>query len=132
MSVAAQDPGEETTRTGVHHRRDASGWHLLAMSCLELKSPEARISSRLAKVYAAFLDLVMTATVGEEPDGSRGRLSTHGSIAFGFAGEEIEIDYAVFEQPFDVRQLQAEVVFTNQCYVVLKLGATSEDSARQE
>ena len=40
-----------------------SGWHLLAMSCLDLKSSEARISSRLAKVYAVFLGLVMTATV---------------------------------------------------------------------
>jgi hypothetical protein len=40
-----------------------AGWQLLAMSCLDLKSSEARISSRLAKVYAVFLVLVMTATV---------------------------------------------------------------------
>ncbi|MGH8536586.1 MAG: DUF6798 domain-containing protein [Gammaproteobacteria bacterium] len=45
---------------------------------------------------------------------------------------EFEIDYAVFEQPFDARQLQAEVAFTNKRYLVLKPGATSEDSARQE
>jgi len=44
---------------------------------------------------------------------------------------EFEIDYAVFEQPFDARQLQGEVVFTNKRYLVLKLGATSEDSAGQ-
>ena len=46
--------------------------------------------------------------------------------------KEFEIDYAVFEQPFDARQLQAEVVFANKRYLVLKPGATSEDSARQE
>ncbi len=45
---------------------------------------------------------------------------------------EFEIDYAVFEQPFDGRHLQGEVVFTNKRYLVLKLGAMSEDSARQE
>lgn len=49
------------------------------------------------------------------------------SLARGF-----EIDYAVFEQPFDARHLQGQVVFTNKRYLVLKLGATSEDSARQE
>ncbi|MGH8520389.1 MAG: hypothetical protein ACREVK_03200 [Gammaproteobacteria bacterium] len=43
---------------------------------------------------------------------------------------EFEIDYAVFEQPFDARQLQAEVVLTNKRHVVL--GATSEHSVRQE
>ena len=45
---------------------------------------------------------------------------------------EFEIDYAVFEQPFDARQLQAEIVFTNKRYLVLKPGATSEDSAGQQ
>ncbi|MGH8554493.1 MAG: DUF6798 domain-containing protein [Gammaproteobacteria bacterium] len=45
---------------------------------------------------------------------------------------EFEIDYAVFKQPFDARRLQAEVVFNNKRYLVLKLGATSEDSARQD
>ena len=45
---------------------------------------------------------------------------------------EFEIDYAVFEQPFDARQLQRQVVFTNKRYLVLKLGATSEDSARRQ
>ncbi len=45
---------------------------------------------------------------------------------------EFEIDYAVFKQPFDARRLQGEVVFTNKRYLVLKLGATSEDSARQD
>ncbi|MGH8509304.1 MAG: DUF6798 domain-containing protein [Gammaproteobacteria bacterium] len=42
---------------------------------------------------------------------------------------EFEIDYAVFEQPFDARQLQAGVVFTNKRYLVLKLNATNKDSA---
>lgn len=45
---------------------------------------------------------------------------------------EFEIDYAVFEQPFDARQLQGEVVFANKRYLVLKPDATSKDSARQE
>lgn len=45
---------------------------------------------------------------------------------------EFEIDYAVFKQPFDARRLQGEVAFTNKRYLVLKLGATSEDSARQK
>ena len=43
---------------------------------------------------------------------------------------EFEIDYAVFGQPFDARQLQGEVVFTNKRYLVLKPGAMTEDSAR--
>ncbi|MGH8865631.1 MAG: DUF6798 domain-containing protein, partial [Burkholderiales bacterium] len=45
---------------------------------------------------------------------------------------EFEIDYAVFKQPFDARQLQGEVVFTNKRYLVLKLSAASKDSTRKE